>query len=148
MAGAGEGTSGGTVTFGVRENNYLGKGVTVDTNLTIDADAIKGSFTVYDPNWRNTDKSINYTVESTEIDYFKTSGYKTNRTGFIIGTDFEYLDSLDFGIGSSTYYENIETNSTASKSQKSQEGNYLDSFLKLNFDYDKRNQKFQALKRF
>ena len=28
--------------------------------------------------------------------------------------------------------------------QKKQEGNYWDTFLNLNFDYDKRNQKFQT----
>ena len=27
-------TSGGTITFGVKENNYLGKGLSVDSNLT------------------------------------------------------------------------------------------------------------------
>ena len=27
---------------------------------------------------------------------------------------------------------------------KKQEGNYFDSFLKLDIDYDKRNQKFQT----
>ena len=71
-------------------------------------------------------------------------GYKTNRTGFSIGTNFEYLDDLSFGLGSSNYYEEIETDSTASSRQKSQAGNYWDSFINLDFDYDKRNQKFQT----
>ena len=31
----GFGTSGGTVIFGVRENNYLGKGLSVNTNFTV-----------------------------------------------------------------------------------------------------------------
>ena len=36
MAGAGFGTDGGTtLSFGVKENNYLGKGINVDANLTI-----------------------------------------------------------------------------------------------------------------
>jgi outer membrane protein insertion porin family len=38
----------------------------------------------------------------------------------------------------------IETNSTASAQQQAQEGNYWDSFIKLNMNYDKRNQKFQT----
>ena len=41
-------------------------------------------------------------------------------------------------------YEKIETDETASVLQKSQEGNYWDSFIKLDFDYDKRDQKFQT----
>jgi len=36
------------------------------------------------------------------------------------------------------------TDATASTKQKDQAGNYLDSFLNLDFDYDKRNQKFKT----
>jgi outer membrane protein insertion porin family len=38
----------------------------------------------------------------------------------------------------------METDSTASASQQKQAGNYWDTFLKFNFDYDKRNQKFKT----
>jgi len=51
---------------------------------------------------------------------------------------------LFFGVGTSNFYEKIETNSTASSRQQAQEGNYWDSFLKLDFNYDKRNQRFQT----
>ena len=42
MAGAGFGTSGGTFTFGVKENNYLGKGISVNANATVSKDRLKG----------------------------------------------------------------------------------------------------------
>ena len=71
-------------------------------------------------------------------------GYKNNKVGFSIGTDFEYLDDFYLGISTSSFYEKIETVSTASVMQKKQEGNYWDTFLRINFDYDKRNQKFQT----
>ena len=74
----------------------------------------------------------------------KTTGFKTNKTGFSIGTNFEYLDDLSLGIGNSNFYETIDVKSTASAVKKSQEGNYWDSFLNLDFNYDKRNQKFQT----
>jgi outer membrane protein insertion porin family len=48
------------------------------------------------------------------------------------------------GINNSNFYEKIETNSTASALQKKQEGNYWDSFIILDMNYDKRNQKFQT----
>ena len=82
-------------------------------------------------------------METTEIDRLTDFGYKTNRTGFSVGTNFEFLDDLRFGIGNSNYYENIETDSTASALQKKQSGDYWDSFINLDFDYDKRNQKFR-----
>jgi outer membrane protein insertion porin family len=47
-------------------------------------------------------------------------------------------------VGSSNFYEKIETDSSASNNMKKQEGNYWDSFVNLKFDYDKRNQKFQT----
>ena len=43
-----------------------------------------------------------------------------------------------------SFYEEIETNSTASTRQKAQEGNYWDTFINLNFDLDKRNQRFKT----
>ena len=41
-AGAGFGTNGGTIMAGIRENNFLGKGLNVNTNLTLEEDSIKG----------------------------------------------------------------------------------------------------------
>ena len=93
---------------------------------------------------KNTDKSIYVNFEALEIDRSTEFGYKTNKTGFSFGTDFEVLDDFDFGLGLSNFYEKITTDSSASALQKTQEGNYFDSFLKLDFDNDKRNQKFQT----
>ena len=143
-AGAGFGTSGGTIIFGVKENNYLGKGIAVNTNFTINAESIKGLFSVRNPNFNNTDKSAFFSIEATETDRLKNSGYKMNKTGLNLGTRFEYFDDFYLGLKTSSFFENIETNSTASVRQKAQKGNYFDSFLGLDFDYDKRNQKFQT----
>ena len=143
-AGAGVGTSGSSVSFGVKENNYLGSGVALSSNITLTDESLKGLLSVNNPNFNNTDKSVYFTAEAIEIDRLKAYGYKTNKTGFSLGTNFEYLNNLTLGVGNSNYYEKIDTDSTASTKQKSQEGNYWDSFLNLSFDYDTRNQKFQA----
>ncbi len=143
-AGAGVGTSGGTIAFGIRENNYLGKGLTVQSNLTINEESLKGIFSVSNPNYKNSDKSVYFTAEATETDRLKNFGYKTNKNGFTVGTNFEYLRNFKIGVGNSHYYEKIDTDSTASTRQQAQEGNYWDSFLNLRFDYDTRNQRFQT----
>ena len=143
-AAAGVGTDGGTIGFGIKENNFMGKGISLDTNFTIASESFKGKFSVTNPNYKNSDKSIYISAEALETDNYKTFGYKSNKTGISIGTNFEYLDDFFFGIGNSNFYEKIETNSTASARQQAQEGNYWDSFLKLDFNYDKRNQKFQT----
>ena len=41
MAGAGFGTSGATTTFGIKENNYLGKGISLNANATINESSVK-----------------------------------------------------------------------------------------------------------
>ena len=143
-ASAGVGTSGSSIGFGIKENNFLGAGISLDSNFILGTDSIKGLFSVKNPNYKNTNKSVYFTGESSETDNYKTFGYKTNKTGFTLGTNFEFFDDTFIGIGTSNMYEKIETDETASAQQKSQEGNYWDSFLKFNFDYDKRNQKFQT----
>ena len=144
MAGAGVGTSGGSLMFGIKENNYLGKGLNVNANLLLKEDSIKGRFSVTNPNINNSDKSVSTSIESTEINKLNDFGYKTNKTGLSFSTNFEYLSDLKLGVGFKTMYEKIETDATASVRQKNQAGNYFDNFINLNFDYDKRNQKFQT----
>ena len=143
-AQAGVGTDGSSIGFGVKENNYLGKGISLDSNFLISDESFKGKFSVTNPNYKNSDKSFYFAAEAIETDNYKTFGYKTNKTGFTIGSNFEYLNDLFLGIGNSNYYEKIETNSSASARQQAQEGDYWDSFLNLDFNYDKRNQKFQT----
>jgi outer membrane protein insertion porin family len=146
MAGAGFGTSGTSFLFGVKENNFLGKGISVDSKLNLGTDNIKGQISINNPNYNNTEKSVNFNLMATEIDRLVASGYKTNKTGFSLGSSFEYYDDFFLNIGASTFYEELQTDSTASATQKTQEGNYFDTFLKLDFNYDKRNQKFQTTK--
>ena len=143
-AGAGLGTDGGTFFFGVRENNYLGKGMAVNADATISADSLKGNFSVLNPNFNNSDKSVFFSVKAEETDKLDDFGYKTNKTGLELGTSFEYLKDFNLGLSTSAFVEKMETDSTASASQQKQQGNYLDTFIKFNFDYDKRNQKFKT----
>ena len=146
FAGAGTGTNGATVSFGVKENNYLGKGVSVDTNANISTDSIRGRFIIENPNYKNSDKSISFSLQASEDDKLDTYGYKSTRTGFTIGTNFEYYDDLFFGLATENFIEDIKVTSKASSKQKKMAGNYLDSFISLDLNYDKRDQKFATSK--
>ena len=143
-AQAGFGTEGSSVGFGVKENNFLGKGIGLDSNFILSTESFKGKFSITNPNFRNSDKSLFLSAEAVETDNYDTFGYKSNKTGIRYGTNFEYLNNFFLGVGNSNFYEKIETNSTASVRQQAQEGNYWDSFVNLDFDYDMRNQKFQT----
>ncbi len=144
LAGAGYGTNGGTLTFSVKENNFLGRGISLDNSILLTESSIKGKIFVENPNYKNSDKSLFYGVESTENDFMTKYGYKNNKTSASIGTSFEYLDDLNFGIASKNSIENLKVGDKASKNQKKQAGNYFDSFLSLDFNYDKRNQRFET----
>ena len=104
------------------------------------AESYKGLYRSF----RNSNKSVYLSAEAVETDNYDTFGYKSNKSGFELGTQFEYLRQLNLGLSTRLFYEKIETDSTASTRQKKQEGDYLDSFAKFSFDYDKRNQKYRA----
>ncbi len=142
-AGAGAGTSGGTFSFGIIENNYLGKGLALEANATINSESFKGILGVENPNFNNSDKALFGNIQAIEIDRMKDNGYKTNKTGFELGTNFEYYEDFKLGFSTRTFYEKIDTDSTASTRQQAQEGNYFDTFFNTRFDYDKRNQRFR-----
>ena len=144
FAGIGTGTSGSNISFGIKENNYLGRGVLVDTNLSLSESRVKGNLLISNPNYKNSDKSLDFSIQSSATDRLSTFGYKSNVTGFSVGTKFEYLDDLSLGITTNNSIEKITVDSSASTRQKTQAGNYFDSFLGLGFNYDKRNQKFQT----
>jgi outer membrane protein insertion porin family len=146
FAGAGTGTNGATVSFGVKENNYLGKGLSVDTNANISSDSIRGRFIIENPNYNNSNKSVNFSLQASEDDKLDTYGYKSNRTGFTVGTNFEYYDDLFLGLATENFVEDINVTDKASSKQKKMAGNYLDSFISLNLNYDKRDQKFATSK--
>ena len=144
FAGVGTGTSGSNLSFGIKENNYLGRGVMLDSNLSVSESRIKGNLLISNPNFNNSDKSLDLSVQSSVTDRLSTFGYKSNVTGFSVGTKFEYLDDLKLGLSTKSTIEKITVDSTASTRQKTQEGNYFDNYFGLEFIYDKRNQKFQT----
>ncbi len=143
FAGAGTGTTGSSISAGIKENNYLGLGIKLDTNLNITEDTIKGKFSVLNPNYRNSDKSIKTEIESSTNDYFSSSGYKTNRTGLTIGTEFEQANDLYVNLEMSNFYEDLETSSSANSIVKKQEGSYFENLVTYSLRYNRLDQNFQ-----
>ena len=142
-AGAGTGTTGSSLNAGIKENNYLGLGIKLDANAVISDDSLKGRFSVINPNYNNSDKSIKTIIENTTNNYMSTSGYKTNRTGFIFGTEFEQKTNLFVNLELSNYYEDLETSSTANNLLKKQEGTYFENLIKYSLRYNRLNQDYQ-----
>ena len=142
--GAGVGSEGGTIGFSVSENNFLGRGIKLGTSLRVTDDSIKGAFTILNPNFNYSNKSLSTTVESTNIDKLSENGYETTKTGFSFGTGFEQYENTYFRPTLSTYFEDLTTNKKASANLKKQSGSYFDTKLNYNLDFDNRNQRFQT----
>ncbi len=143
FAGAGVGTSGGTVGGGIKENNFLGRGIKLDANLNISETAIRGRFSVTNPNYNYSGNEISFTAESTKTSKMTEFGYDSTKTGFSLGTSFEQYEDIYISPRISTYYESLSTNDNASKSLKQQEGTYIDTELNYSIIQDKRNRRFQ-----
>ena len=141
--GAGIGTSGTSTAFGVKENNFLGKGIILDTNLLVSEENIKGLFSYTKPNYNNSDKDLILSIESQETDRLNDFGYKSNDTGIMIGTNYEYLEDLYFSPKISIFSESLTTSSSASSLLKKQEGSYFDTTIDYSLLYDKRDQSFR-----
>ena len=143
FAGAGTGTTGTSVSGGIKENNYLGLGIKLDTNVTVTDDTIKGKFSVTNPNYNNSDKTVRTSIESSSNDFMSASGYKSSRTGFSIGTEFEQKNNFFVNLDLSNFYEDLETSSNATNIIKKQEGNYIENLLSYSIKYNKLDQNYQ-----
>jgi outer membrane protein insertion porin family len=144
MAGAGAGTGGGTLAFGVSENNFLGRGIEFSSDISVSAESLKGIISMNNPNYKGSNRSLNTSLESTITDRLKNFGYKSNKTGFSVGSGFELYDDLYWNTGVSSYVEKLETDNTASASMKKQEGSYFDTFFNQTLSFDKRNQRYKT----
>ena len=100
--------------FGVKENNFLGKGIKLDSNISLSEETLKGQFFLINPNFNNTDRDLIFNLQSSETDRLSDFGYKTNKNAVSAGTNFEYLDDLFLSPTIELNNEKIETSSSAS----------------------------------
>ena len=142
FAGAGTGTSGSSVNFGISENNYLGENIKLGSNLSISDESISGKLFLNEPNYKNSNKSFKRGFERKEDDYISKYGYKNEKTGFVLGTSYEQYRDVFFSPNISLYHENITTTSEASNAKQKQKGDYLDLILDYGITYNKLNQNF------
>jgi len=142
--GAGVGTDGGTIGFSVTENNFLGKGIGLISSLRLSGDTVRGNFSVNNPNYNYSGRALTTSIESSKTDKLENSGYETSKTGISLGTRYEEFENLYFNPKISVSTEKINTNSTASKALKKQEGSFFESALSYSLNHDLRNKSYQT----
>ena len=144
--GAGVGTNGTTIGGGVKEKNFLGKGIDLSTEIDISEDALKGKFVYSKPNFAYTDNTLFTSINSSTSDYLTDYGYKLSDIGMTLGTRFEQFENLFFSPELSIALEDLKTNSTASNNLKKQEGSYEDFYFNYGLEYDLRDSSFRPTK--
>ena len=143
MAGAGVGTEGTSFMFSVRENNWLGKGVHLTSALSISEERVSGNIAVTDPNYNFSGNSVSTSLNVSATDRTATTGFKSSKTGFSLGTSFEQYEDIYISPALAVNHEDIEAESTASDSIKKMDGTYITSDFTYGITLDKRNQSFQ-----
>ena len=143
FAAAGYGTDGSSFSVGIKENNFNGEGIGLETELNLSEDAIKGSFSYTTPNFLYSEKSLTSSVQSTSTDKLTDFGYKSSLNKISVSTRYEQFKDTYFSPLFSISTERIETNNTASNALKKQEGSYFEGLFGYSLSYDKRNSPFQ-----
>ena len=141
---AGVGTNGVTTGGGIKEKNFLGKGINLNTNIEISEETVKGQIIYSRPNFAYTDNTLFTSVRSLNSDFLTLYGYESKEIGFSVGTKFEQYENLFFSPELDFTIEDLSTNSTASTNLKKQEGDYTDFYFNYGLDYDLRNSSFNT----
>ena len=141
---AGFGTQGGTIGAGIKENNFLGKGINLNTSLEITEDSVKGQFVYAKPNFNYSDNTLFTSLKSSSSDFLTDSGYKTSELGFSVGTRFEQFQNIYLSPELDFLIEDLETSNKASNTIKKQEGSYTDLYIKYSINQDLRDIKIRT----
>ena len=142
-AGAGYGSNGSSFAIGLKENNFNGNGIKLDTNLSLTEDSIRGKFSYTNPHFAYSDIAVTTSIESTSTDREKDYGYKSSLNKVALGTGFEQFSNLYLFPEISISYEELTTTANASANYKKQEGTYFDTLLNYSISYDNRNSSFK-----
>ena len=141
---AGFGTTGETIGGGIKENNFLGKGIKLNTNIELTPDSIKGQFIYAKPNFNYSDNTLFTSLRSSTSDFLDTSGYKTSDISFSLGTKFEQFQNIFLSPELDFLIEDLETSDKASTTLKKQEGSYTDLYFNYTVNQDLRDKKFRT----
>jgi len=143
LAGAGVGTDGTSFMFSIKENNWLGRGVKLESTLNLSEEKISGNILVNNPNYNYSGNSAFASLDVSNTDRSNSSGFKSSKTGFDIGTSFEQYENFFVSPNLAFAFEDIEVDSTASTAVKNMEGNFFNIDLGYRLVKDDRNQKFK-----
>ena len=138
-AAAGVGTGGGSFGFSVKENNWLGKGISLSTDLNVSKETFSGGVFYTDPNYNFSGNSVTFNVQNSTNDKPK-SGYKNNLTSIGATTRFEQYKDIFITSGFDFSYDDLNVDGSASTSLQKQKGSFSDLSFNYAISSDKRDR--------
>ena len=143
MAGAGVGTDGTSFQFSVKENNWLGRGINLNSTLNLSVEKVSGRISLVNPNYNFSNNSVHGALDISSTDRTANSGFKSSKTGLNLGTSFEQYEDIFLAPEIILTYEDIEVENTATTSVKKMDGTFLNADFAYGLIFDKRDQVFQ-----
>ena len=140
-AGAGVGTSGGTIAFNIKENNWLGQGKSIGLEIQADEESLIGDFSYTNPNYNFLGNSITYSFLSERNDK-PDLGFENSIIAAAIGTSFEQYKDIKVRLGLKASHDDLQTEDSASASLKKQNGTYSELTGNYGFTFDQRDKAF------
>ncbi len=140
-AGAGTGTDGTTISFSLSENNYLGKGLIVDSSLEASESSLRGGLKFIDTNYNFSGNLLQYGISSKKTDR-PNSGYENTLTEVNIGTRFEQYDNIYLSPNLELSLDDMTVDGTASDRLKKQAGTFTDLSFGYGIEKDTRDRRF------
>ena len=141
-AGAGASNDGATLSGGIKEKNFLGKGILLDGNLNLGTQQILGSISYSNPDFNNSGNNLNTSLYIKNDDY-TNSGYESKKIGTSISTNYEIYDKVFLNPGIAIDFDSVSANTDASDLIKKRAGDYTTSKVFYNISKNTTNRYFQ-----
>ena len=141
-AGAGYGTTGGSISFTIKEKNLLGKGIESDVSMNLGTQQVIGKIALSDPDFTDNGNSLRGSFSVSKFNY-DNAGYENKVIASSISTTYEALKDVYLESGFSADIDYIDAETGASSIILSRDGNYQTTKVFYNIYNDRRNRKFQ-----
>ena len=142
-AGAGVSNSDASISFSIREKNFLGKGINTNANVSFGTEKVIGSIGFSNPDFNETGNTLNNTAFVTNT-YYDNAAYKSKSIGDNLSLSYEIFQNINLETGLGISFDSIDTDTTASNLIKSRDGSYLTNKIFYNVNNDQRDRKFQT----
>ena len=140
-AGAGAGSNGATIVGSIKENNFLGKGIVLDSSLNIGTEKIFGKISYSDPDFNQTGNALSSLI-FIENNKFDNAAYENKIIGASFTSRYEIFENIFFVPGLGIDQDSVRVGSSASNALQKRRGDFFTSKIFYAIDKNTKNRSF------